>query len=145
MIALRLIEDAKAIGLSIEVDGEDLVIEADTAPPEELIGKLRAHKAEVVALLCRLPEPMLLRNGRRLYRFRAVPASPSTPEQVANLIDQARYHGVTLVADGCELIVVERSLSALPEETLRALKSNAGSIIASLLGESRQRCARKSQ
>jgi hypothetical protein len=44
-----------------------------------------------------------------------------------------------LVADGRELIVVERWLSALPEETLRGLKDNASGVIEILLGESCER------
>jgi hypothetical protein len=51
MIAHRLIEDAKAAGCSIEVEGGDLVIEADRDPPAELITELREHKAELIAVL----------------------------------------------------------------------------------------------
>lgn len=142
MIAQRLIEDARAFGLSIEVDGADLIIEADRDPPDELITELRVHKAEVIAFLLPQPgihqtaavgAPVLLRDGRRLYRFRVAEESTRQSGDAADLVDDARYRGAVLVVDGHELIVVERWLSALPEETLRALKNNAGSVIAVLL------------
>jgi hypothetical protein len=161
MIAHRLIEDAKAVGLSIEIDGGDLIVEADRDPPGELIARLRAHKAEVIAFLlpqragagvgaiepskCEgnhpdvIGEPTLLRDGRRLYRFRAFEDCQIQSGNAAALADDARFRGAVLVADGHELIVVLSWRSTLPEETLRALKDNAGSVIAVLLGESRQR------
>jgi hypothetical protein len=51
MIAQRLIEDARAAGLSMEVDGGDLIVEADRDPPPELLAELREHKAELIELL----------------------------------------------------------------------------------------------
>jgi hypothetical protein len=51
VIALRLIEDAKAAGCSLEIEDGDLVIEADRDPPAELIASLRRHKAELIAAL----------------------------------------------------------------------------------------------
>jgi hypothetical protein len=59
MIAQRLIETARAAGVSIEVDGPDLIVEADRNLPDELIAELRAHKAEVIAFL--LPRPAAVR------------------------------------------------------------------------------------
>ena len=55
MIAQRLIEDARAAGLSMEVEGGDLIVEADCDPPPELLAELRQHKAEVIAFLVPLP------------------------------------------------------------------------------------------
>ena len=66
MIAQRLIEDARAAGLSIEVDGGDLIVEADGDPPPSLLAELRQHKAEVIALL----RPQDARDGRRGSRRR---------------------------------------------------------------------------
>jgi hypothetical protein len=149
VIAQRLIEDARAAGLSIEVDGDDLIVEADGDLPPELIAGLRQHKAEVVALLLPTPgrsavgesdalgEPVVLRDGRRLYRFRAVETASSG--DVGNLLDRARWRGAVLVADGRELIVVEPWLSTLPPETLRKLSDNAAAVISVLIGESRER------
>src|SRR5438270_12042360 len=51
MIAQRLIEDARAAGLSIEVEGADLIVEADCEMPPDLLASLRQHKAELIAAL----------------------------------------------------------------------------------------------
>ena len=51
MIAQRLIDDARAAGLSIEVEGGDLIVEADRDPPAGLLAELRQHKAELIAVL----------------------------------------------------------------------------------------------
>ena len=53
MIAQRLIDDARAAGLSIEVEGGDLIVEADRDPPAGLLAELRQHKAELIAVLVR--------------------------------------------------------------------------------------------
>src|SRR5438477_11657966 len=53
MIAQRLIEDARAAGLSIEVEGADLIVEADCEMPPDLLAELRQHKAELIAVLVR--------------------------------------------------------------------------------------------
>ena len=53
MIAQRLIEDARAAGLSIEVEGADLIVEADCEMPPDLLASLRQHKAELIAVLVR--------------------------------------------------------------------------------------------
>src|SRR5215471_18995434 len=51
MSAARLLETARAAGLSFEVEGQDLIVEADRDPPPELIASLRQHKAELIAFL----------------------------------------------------------------------------------------------
>src|SRR5947207_4783725 len=51
MIAQRLIEDARAAGLSIEVEGADLIVEADCEMPPDLLAELRQYKAELIAVL----------------------------------------------------------------------------------------------
>jgi hypothetical protein len=83
--------------------------------------------------------PLLMPDGRRLHRFRADDIQVAVPNHVQDLIDQARWHGVVLVADGQELIVVERRHRVLPYEVLDALQGDAGAIIAALSGESRAR------
>jgi hypothetical protein len=87
------------------------------------------------------PMPVLFPDGRRLHRFRTGAIPSLAPGNAAALLDRACSHGAVLVADGCELIVVERRESTLPPETLRAVRSCAGAIIAALRGESRRRCA----
>src|SRR5205807_4009592 len=85
------------------------------------------------------PTTLLLADGRRLHRFQADAIPLPAPGDIAALLDQTRWHGAVLVADGVELIVVERRKSTLPAETLRAVKGCVGGIIAVLHGESRRR------
>jgi hypothetical protein len=148
MIAHKLIENARAAGCSIEIEGGDLVVEADCDPPADLIASLRRHKAELIAFL--LPSPStpapsvepdelsLLRDGRRLHRFRAADILASPSPIVAVLMEDARSRGAVLVADGVMLIVVEPR-RVLPPDLIAKLHSNAGSIIGVLRGEHRHR------
>lgn len=49
--ARSLLRAARAIGLSLDIAGDDLVIEADRDPPAALLAELQRHKAELLALL----------------------------------------------------------------------------------------------
>ena len=71
MIAQRLIDDARAAGLSIEVEGGDLIVEADRDPPAGLLAELRQYKAELIAVL--LPQ---------------VPESPTPPPPEPEDLDE---------------------------------------------------------
>jgi hypothetical protein len=84
-------------------------------------------------------EPLLLRDGRRLWRFRAGEVQDAARGQTAALVDEAHWHGAILVADGCELVVVEPWLSNLPLETLCELRLRASGAIAELLKLARAR------
>jgi hypothetical protein len=83
-------------------------------------------------------KPVLLRDGRRLHRFRAEVIPPFKPDHAEVALDGARCRGAVLVADGPELIVVEPP-EGLPGEMLQALGRDASAIIATLRGESRER------
>jgi len=112
MIAQRLIEDARAAGFSIEVDGGDLIVEADRNPPAELLIELREHKAELIAFLIPpvplaalpYPEPVddlderaaLVEYGANIPRrwaegFAAMASMPAptgfSPERWARIVD----------------------------------------------------------
>jgi hypothetical protein len=85
-------------------------------------------------------QPLLLRDGRRLWRFRAESIPEILNDDDIRPAVEARWCGCVLVADGHDLIVTEPRLSRLPDETLAELAANAGTIIAVLRGESRVRC-----
>lgn len=51
MNAIRLLDIALAAGLSLAVEGDNLVVETDGDPPPALIAELRQHKAELIAAL----------------------------------------------------------------------------------------------
>jgi hypothetical protein len=80
-----------------------------------------------------------LLDGRRMHWFRANDVPATAPDQAREVIDQARSCGAVLVADGNELIVVERWRCALPPEIFGSLRAYAGPIIGILRGESRAR------
>lgn len=84
-------------------------------------------------------EPLRLRDGRRLWRWRADTIAPAVSDAARALADEARRFGCVLVADGLDLVVVEPWLSELPEQLRDGLAANAETIIALLRGESRVR------
>jgi hypothetical protein len=166
MIARRLIEDAQTAGLLLEVDGADLIVEADRAPPAALIAELRQHKAAVIAFLsphvsAAHAEPsedasdtrnesfiaptLLLRDGRSLWRFRADAIPEHASETTVGLVEKAQWHGLVLVADGLDLIIVRPWLGFLSYEMLEHFQRNSGEVIALLRRQSRIRCVGREQ
>jgi hypothetical protein len=141
-----LLDRCRAAGLSLAVEGDALHVDFEREPPADLVETLRRHKPEVMAALSgsmlSTGGPLILRDGRVMHRFRAgeIPASPS-PETEA-LLDRVRRIGVVLVGDGMELHVVERRKGQMHPSMLRALRDNAGDVIAALRGEHRERVAR---
>ena len=51
MTAVDAFRIACALGVRIEFDGSDLVLEAPVAPPDDVLDLLRHHKFDIVALL----------------------------------------------------------------------------------------------
>ena len=51
LTAQSLLRTARAIGLTFDVAGDSLVIDADRDPPPTLLAELRRHKFELIALL----------------------------------------------------------------------------------------------
>jgi TubC N-terminal docking domain len=51
MSAANLIKEASRAGVWIGLDGDKLALRASAKPPDELIARLKASKAELVALL----------------------------------------------------------------------------------------------
>ena len=51
MSAAEALKAARAAGVSLRVDGDDLLLEATASPPASVIDALSRHKAEVVVLL----------------------------------------------------------------------------------------------
>ncbi len=51
MKAVDALESARAAGITLAVDGDDLVLEAASTPPAAALDGLSQHKAEIVALL----------------------------------------------------------------------------------------------
>ena len=51
MSAAQALKAARAVGIHLEVEGDDLLLEASSPPPTAILELLSQHKAEIVALL----------------------------------------------------------------------------------------------
>jgi hypothetical protein len=51
MSAVRALGAARAFGIRLELDGDDLLLEASWPPPDAVLDALSRHKPEVVRLL----------------------------------------------------------------------------------------------
>ena len=51
MSAAEALKAARAVGIHLEVDGDDLLLEASAPPPSAILEILSRHKAEIVAVL----------------------------------------------------------------------------------------------
>jgi hypothetical protein len=51
MSAAAVLRAARAAGVKLAIDGDDLLLDAATMPPASVVDALRRHKAEVVAIL----------------------------------------------------------------------------------------------
>src|SRR5215472_8182280 len=51
MSAAQALKAARAVGIYLEVDGDDLLLEASAPPPSAILEVLSQHKAEIVAVL----------------------------------------------------------------------------------------------
>ena len=51
MSAIETLKAARAAGVHLGIDGDDLVLEAASAPPAAVLGALSRHKAEIMVLL----------------------------------------------------------------------------------------------
>jgi len=71
MSAAEALEVARAAGIRVEIDGDDLVLEAPTAPPPGVLYLLSRYKADIVTLL-RLGRPGLASLIRRAGGHRRV-------------------------------------------------------------------------
>jgi hypothetical protein len=69
--ALEALDRAQAAGVSIEVDGEDLVLDAAAPPPPALLDELKRHKAEIIELLRLHSDGWSAADWRALFDERA--------------------------------------------------------------------------
>ena len=51
MSAAEVLELARAAGISVMIDGDDLVLESPIPPPPDVLDALRNHKADIIALV----------------------------------------------------------------------------------------------
>jgi len=156
--ALDLLDQFRAIGAEIVNRNGRLVVRSEHPVPLPMIAAAKLAKDELIAAVAgeapqRGPDnspapancnedqldPLLMRDGRRMWRFRASSIPEILNDDDIRPAVEARWCGCTLVADGLDLIVVEPWLSELSKEVRDGLAANAGTIIALLRGESRVR------
>jgi hypothetical protein len=51
MTAKAVMKEASVVGVQLRLDGEKLAMKAAAKPPDELLTKIKEHKAEIVALM----------------------------------------------------------------------------------------------
>ena len=51
MSVAEALKAARAVGIHVEIDGDFIVLEAEQAPPAQILDTLRAHKPEILELL----------------------------------------------------------------------------------------------
>ena len=51
MSAYHALDAARAAGIEVQLDGNDLVLSGASAPPTDVLDKLRKYKLSIVALL----------------------------------------------------------------------------------------------
>ena len=76
MSAADALKAARAAGIEVGVDGDDLVLEASAPPPAAVLDLLSRHKAGIVALLRAGEDGWSAEDWRSFFEERA--ASPSS-------------------------------------------------------------------
>jgi hypothetical protein len=71
MTAAEALKQARASGIGVRIDGDDLSLEASAPPPDELLDLLLQHKAEIVALLRRGDDGCSGEDWREFFDERA--------------------------------------------------------------------------
>jgi TubC N-terminal docking domain len=51
MSAVQVLTEARSIGIQVQLDGEDLLLEAPAPPPRAVLEALSRHKAEIIEFL----------------------------------------------------------------------------------------------
>ena len=71
MSAAEALKAARAVGIHLEVDGDDLLLEAPAPPPSVILQVLSQHKAEIVAVLRPGPDGWSAEDWQAFFDERA--------------------------------------------------------------------------
>ena len=71
MNAAEALRTARAAGVELRLDGDDLVLSADSEPPAAVLDALSLHKAEIVAMLRPGPDGWSAEDWQAYYDERA--------------------------------------------------------------------------
>jgi hypothetical protein len=123
MSARQLIDVARKAGLSLIIDGRDLVVEADGSLPEPLIAELRRHKPDVIAALTESVAASAPFSG--LYATEA--------DYARRLLAYARQDGLSLTVKDGRLIIAIGSKSDV--NLVGDLRAHESAVIEALVTE----------
>ena len=70
MTVAGCVEAGRAAGVEIRIEGDDLVLEAATAPPPDVLARIASHKAEIVAWLRPAADGWAAADWRRFFEER---------------------------------------------------------------------------
>jgi len=71
MSAAQTLNAARAAGISVDIDGEDLVLQAPAPPPPAVVEALSRHKADILALLRPMNDGWAAEDWQAFYDERA--------------------------------------------------------------------------
>lgn len=71
MSAIEALKAARAAGVNVNIDGDDLVLEAPAPPPHAVLDALSRHKVSIVALLRPAKDGWTAKDWRTLFDERA--------------------------------------------------------------------------
>ncbi len=71
MSAAEVLKTARAVGVELKLDGDDLVLEAAAPPPETILVLLSRHKPDIVALLQCQQQAWLPHDWQHFFEERA--------------------------------------------------------------------------
>jgi len=97
--ATDLVAEAHGVGITIRRRGDHLSLVAPTAPPPELLERIRQSKAELIAALPDEAHAAGLRLIRRGDRLTIRPGATPPPAALVERLRQAKPHLLPLLSD----------------------------------------------
>jgi hypothetical protein len=85
--ALEALQSALRMGVMVDLDGEDLILEADQEPPAAVLASIRQQKQAIVALLRRQRQDRLAEDWTEFFGQRAdIAQSRGLPREQAEAV-----------------------------------------------------------
>jgi hypothetical protein len=75
MTAAEALEAARAVGVRVDTDGPDLLLDAEAAPPDAVLDALKRHKAKIVVLIRSGTQAWSREDWRAFFEERAAVAA----------------------------------------------------------------------
>jgi hypothetical protein len=98
MTALEILQAARAAGISVGVEGDQIALEAASKPDDALVAEILGHKQEILGLLCAEQEHTPITSAD--MREAAPEPLPEPPLAAAHLTPETSETGPDPVDDG---------------------------------------------